>query len=48
MSACRNMEVVEVRGRETWDECVRKDRDLLGLKEAGMGSEQRCWLGANI
>ena len=36
VSACRRVEVVGVRGRgrakKTWDECVRNDLDLLGLR----------------
>jgi hypothetical protein len=37
VSACRNIDVGGTRqrgrGRKTWNECVRKDMDLLGLKE---------------
>ena len=36
VSSCRNIEVVGAksrgRGKKTWEECVRHDLDLLGLK----------------
>ena len=32
MSACRKVEVAEVRNRKTWRECVDDDMKVLGLQ----------------